>query len=134
VTQESVEQVYKTFVSHVAQGRKMTFAQVDAIAQGRVWSGSEALKIGLVDQIGGMNSALKTAAKLAKISSYSTQNFPEFDKNFDEILENLTLAKLKESFIEEEIGIENYSLLHQIKKVQTQKGIQASLPFEITIR
>ena len=134
VTQESVEQVYKTFVSHVAQGRKMTFAQVDAIAQGRVWSGSEALKIGLVDQIGGMNSALKTAAKLAKISSYSTQNFPEFDKNFDEILENLTLAKLKESFIKEEIGIENYSLLHQIKKVQTQKGIQASLPFEITIR
>ena len=134
VTQESVEQVYKTFVSHVAQGRKMTFAQVDAIAQGRVWSGSEALKIGLVDQIGGMNSALKTAAKLAKISSYSTQNFPEFDKNFDEILENLTLAKLKESFIEEEIGIENYSLLHQIKKVQAQKGIQASLPFEIIIR
>lgn len=134
VTQESVEQVYKTFVSHVAQGRKMTFAQVDAIAQGRVWSGAEALKIGLVDQIGGMNSALKTAAKLAKISSYSTQNFPEFDKNFDEILENLTLAKLKESFIKEEIGIENYSLLHQIKKVQTQKGIQASLPFEITIR
>lgn len=134
VTQESVEQVYKTFVSHVAQGRKMTFAQVDAIAQGRVWSGSEALKIGLVDQIGGMNSALKTAAKLAKISSYSTQNFPEFDKNFDEILENLTLAKLKESFIKEEIGIENYSLLHQIKKVQAQKGIQASLPFEITIR
>ena len=134
VTQESVEQVYKTFVSHVAQGRKMTFAQVDAIAQGRVWSGSEALKIGLVDQIGGMNSALKTAAKLAKISSYSIQNFPEFDKNFDEILENLTLAKLKESFIKEEIGIENYSLLHQIKKVQTQKGIQASLPFEITIR
>ena len=134
VTQESVEQVYKTFVSHVAQGRKMTFAQVDAIAQGRVWSGAEALKIGLVDQIGGMNSALKTAAKLAKISSYSTQNFPEFDKNFDEILENLTLAKLKESFIKEEIGIENYSLLHQIKKVQAQKGIQASLPFEIIIR
>jgi protease-4 len=134
VTQESVEQVYKTFVTHVAQGRKMTFAQVDAIAQGRVWTGSEALKIGLIDKIGGMDNALETAAKLAKITTYSTQNYPEFDKSFNEILENLPLAKLKESFIKEEIGLENYSLLHKIKKVRSQKGIQASLPFEISIQ
>jgi protease-4 len=134
VTQESVEQVYKTFVTHVAQGRKMTFAQVDAIAQGRVWTGSEALKIGLIDKIGGMDNALETAAKLAKISSYSTRNYPEFDKSFNEILENLPLTKLKESFIKEEIGLENYSLLNKIKKVQSQKGIQASLPFEIIIQ
>jgi protease-4 len=134
VTQESVEQVYKTFVSHVAQGRKMTFSQVDAIAQGRVWTGSEALKIGLIDKIGGMDNALETAAKLAKISSYSIQNYPEFDKSFNEILENLPLAKLKESFIKEEIGLENYSLLNKIKKLRSQKGIQASLPFEISIQ
>ncbi len=134
VTQESVEQVYKTFVSHVAQGRKMSFAQVDAIAQGRVWSGSEALKIGLVDKIGGMDAAIKAAAKLGKTNSYSTQNYPEFEKSFNEILENSPFAQWKESAIKEEIGEQNYTLLRKIQKINTQKGVQASLPFEISIR
>jgi protease IV len=134
VTQESVEQIYKTFVSHVAQGRKMTFTQVDAIGQGRVWSGAEALKIGLVDKIGGLEDAIHEAATLAKTTTYSTQNYPEFEKSFDEILKSLSFAKSKESLIKEEIGTENYLILNKIKKVQTQKGIQASLPFEIVIR
>jgi protease IV len=134
VTQESVEQVYKTFVNHVAQGRKMSFAQVDAIAQGRVWAGSEALKIGLVDNIGGMDAAIKAAAKLGKTNSYSTQNYPEFEKSFNEILENSPFAQWKESAIKEEIGEENYTLLRKIQKLNTQKGVQASLPFEISIQ
>ena len=134
VTLESVEQVYKTFVSHVAQGRKMTFAQVDAIGQGRVWSGAEALKIGLVDKIGGLDAAIKAAAALAKTKNYSTQNYPEFEKSFEEIFKNIPFAHLKESFIKEEIGNENYILLNKIKKIQTQKGIQASIPFEINIQ
>ena len=71
----------------------MRFAQVDAIAQGRVWTGSEALKIGLVDKIGGMDAAIKAAAKLGKTNSYSTQNYPEFEKSFNEILENSPFAQ-----------------------------------------
>src|SRR5690606_34496353 len=63
VTLEGIEHIYKTFVSHVAEGRKMNFAAVDSIAQGRVWSGSEALKIGLVDKIGGLNAAIVEAAR-----------------------------------------------------------------------
>lgn len=133
VTQESVEHIYKTFVSHVAQGRKMTFAQVDSVAQGRVWSGSEALKIGLVDKIGGLDDALKEAAKLAKIKDYNTQNFPEFEKDINDILGNLPFAKSKESFIKEELGEETYRLMKHIKKIQSQKGIQARMPYEINI-
>ena len=133
VTQESVEQVYKTFVTHVAQGRKMTFTQVDAIAQGRVWSGAEAIKIGLVDKIGGIEEAIEAAAALVKVKSYSTQNYPEFEKSFSEILENLPFAKTKESFIKE-IGQENYILISKLKRVQSQKGVQVSLPFEIKIQ
>lgn len=133
ITQESVEQVYKTFVTHVAQGRKMTFAQVDTLAQGRVWSGSEALKIGLVDKIGNMNDAIKEAASLAKITSYSTQNFPEFEKNISDILEHLPFAKSKDSFIKEEFGEETYKIMEQIKRVQSRKGVQAMMPFEINI-
>jgi len=134
VTLEGVEHIYKTFVTHVAQGRKMTFAQVDDIAQGRVWAGSEAKKIGLVDKIGGMDDAIREAATLAKIKTYNTQNFPEFEKNIDDIFEHLPFAKSKESFIKEELGEETYKIMNQIKRMQSQKGVQAMLPFEITIQ
>jgi protease-4 len=134
VTQESVEHIYKTFVSHVAAGRKMTVAQVDSIGQGRVWSGSQALKIGLVDRIGGLDDAIKEAASLAKAKNYSTQNFPEFEKDINDILENFPFAKSKESFIKEELGEETFRLMEQIKKVQARKGVQAMMPFEINIQ
>lgn len=134
VTLEGVEHIYKTFVSHVAKGRKMTFAQVDSIGQGRVWSGSQALKIGLVDKIGGLDDAIKEAASLGKTKSYSTQNFPEFEQDINDIFKNLPFAKSKESFIKEELGEETYRLMEQIKKVQTRKGIQAIMPFEIKIQ
>ncbi|KIA96048.1 signal peptide peptidase SppA [Flavobacterium sp. KMS] len=134
VTLESVEHIYKTFVSHVAEGRKMTFEQVDAIAQGRVWSGSEAVKIGLVDKIGGLNDAIAEAASLAKIKSFSTQNYPEYDKKFNDMLQNLPFAKSKEAFLKEEIGEDNYVIIEQIKRLQNKKGVQAMIPFQITIQ
>ena len=133
-TLESVEHIYNTFVTHVAQGRKMTFAQVDAIAQGRVWSGSEAIKIGLVDKIGGLNDAIAEAAKIAKIKSYSTQNYPEYEKDLNDLFSSLPFAKSKEAFIKEEIGEENYILIEQIKRFQKQKGVQAMLPYGINIK
>ncbi|WP_281636333.1 signal peptide peptidase SppA [Flavobacterium marginilacus] len=134
VTLEGIERVYKTFVTHVAEGRKMTFAQVDSIAQGRVWTGIEAKRIGLVDKIGNLNDAIKEAASLAKIKDYSTQNFPEYEKDFADVFANIPFAKSKEALIKEEIGEENYFLLQQVKKVQLQKGIQARMPFEINIQ
>jgi protease-4 len=133
VTLESVEHIYKTFVSHVAQGRKMTFAQVDAIAQGRVWSGSEALKKGLVDKIGGLDDAIQEAARIAKTKNYSTQNYPEYEKNLNDLLESLPFSNSKSDFIKEEIGEENYKIMEQIKRLQSQKGVQAMMPFEINI-
>ncbi len=134
VTTEGVEQIYKTFVSHVAQGRKMSFAQVDAIAQGRVWTGADAIKIGLVDKIGGLDDAIQEAARLAKIKTFNTQNYPEYNKNFDDLLENFPFAKTKERWIKEEIGEENYNIMEQIKRIQSYKGVQARMPFEITIQ
>jgi protease-4 len=133
ITLESVEHVYKTFVSRVAQGRKMSFAQVDSIAQGRVWTGSDAIKIGLVDKIGGLDDAIKEAASISKIKTFKTKNFPEYEKDINDLLENLPFAKSKESFIKEELGAEAYKILEQIKRVQARKGIQAALPYEITI-
>jgi len=131
--QEGVEKIYTTFVNRVAKGRHMSFEQVDAIGQGRVWSGAEAIKIGLVDKIGGMDEAIAKAASLAKIKKYRTQDFPEYEKNLDDILSQIGLAQSKESIIEKEIGSENYMILQRIKRLQQLKGTQALLPYELEI-
>lgn len=136
VTQEGVERVYTTFVSRVSEGRRMNFAAVDSIAQGRVWSGSQAIKIGLVDEIGGMDKAIAHAAALGKTKNYRTQNYPEYEKDLRDLLGKLGVPfiKSKESLIREEIGEANYKILEQIKKASNRTGIQAYIPFEISIQ
>lgn len=131
--QESVEKIYSTFVNRVAAGRKLTFAQVDSIGQGRVWSGQDALKIGLVDKIGGMDDAIKEAASLAKIKEYRTQDFPEYEKDFEDVLAQFGFAQSKEAIMKEELGIENYEILQRLKRLQQLKGVQAMMPYEIKI-
>ena len=135
VVQEGVEKIYTTFVTRVAEGRKMSFEQVDNIAQGRVWTGSEALKIGLVDEIGGLDQALKYAAGLAKVKEYKTKNFPEYEKDFKDIFGNLGIPFMqsKESFIKAEVGEENYKVIEQIRRAQSKKGVQVAMPFELNI-
>lgn len=132
--QAGVERIYSTFVKRVANGRKMTEAQVDAIGQGRVWSGSDAIKIGLVDKIGGLENAIAEAAKLAKIKDYKTENGPDFETNFKDMFKNTPFASSKSSIIASEIGSENYKTLQQIKKATSRTGIQVILPYEINIK
>jgi protease-4 len=133
---ESIERTYATFLKRVADGRKMTTAQVDAIAQGRVWTGIDAHKLGLVDEIGGLDAAIKYAAKLGKTSSYRTENYPEYEKSFDDLLANFTgmaMFKTKEQLLKEQLGEEGFQMLEQIKRVKSRKGIQAMMPYEIEI-
>ena len=132
--QEGVEKIYSTFVNRVAAGRKMTFEQVDAIGQGRVWTGNDALKIGLVDEIGGLDDAIKEAARLGKTTKYRTQDFPEFEKDFKDILENFGLAQSKEKLIKEELGDENYLILQRIKQLTSQKGVLTRMTYELKIQ
>ncbi|WP_447635129.1 signal peptide peptidase SppA [Flavobacterium microcysteis] len=132
--QESVENIYKVFVGRVATGRNMKFEAVDSIAQGRVWTGADALKIGLVDKIGGMGDALKEAAKLANIKEYKTVDFPSYEKKFGDFFGGMPFMQSKESFIKEEVGEENYQMIEQIRRMSAQRGMQALLPYEINIK
>ncbi len=75
--QRSVESIYKTFTKRVADGRKLSIETVDSLAQGRIYSGKDAIKIGLVDEIGGLDDALASAASLAKIKDYRLVEYPE---------------------------------------------------------
>lgn len=133
---ESIEKTYATFLKRVAEGRNMSTAQVDAMAQGRVWTGMDAKKLGLVDEIGGLEAAIKYAARLGKTTSYRTENFPEYEKNFEDFLSNFTgiaALKTKEQLLKEQLGEEGFQMLEQIKRVKSRKGIQAMMPYEISI-
>lgn len=132
--QESVEKIYDVFITRVANGRKMTKTQVDAIGQGRVWTGQDALNIGLVDKIGGLDDAIKAAAVLGKTKTYSTVSYPEYEKSFSDLFQQFVpFAQSKQSIIEAEIGKQNYDLLQHIKNLSTQKGIQARMMYELKI-
>jgi len=134
--QESIEDTYQTFLQRVAEGRNMTMAQVDSVAQGRVWSGTEALEIGLVDELGNLDDAISAAAKIAKLDSYGVKKFPKYKSGFERFMEDLEGAstQLKENLIKNEIGDEAYLILKELESFKEQKGIQARMPFTLDIK
>ncbi|MDY0780318.1 signal peptide peptidase SppA [Tenacibaculum sp. IB213877] len=135
VTKEGVEQIYTTFVNRVATGRKMTFEQVDAVAQGRVWTGKEAIEKGLVDQLGGLEDAIKVAAELAEVDNYRIRNYPSYKKDFKDAFKMMPFAKSqKEEILKDALGDENYRLYNKINQMKNLKGIQARMPFIMNIQ
>jgi len=135
VTKEGVEEVYTTFVNRVAEGRSMSFAAVDSIAQGRVWSGKEAVANGLVDELGGLNEAIDAAAELAEISDYRTTNYPRFSRDFEDAFQPFSIVKTqKDQLLKEELGDAQYKVYQSLKKLKKLRGLQARMPFDIQIK
>ncbi len=134
VTKEGVEQVYTTFVNRVAAGRNMTFEEVDAVAQGRVWTGKEAIDKGLVDELGGLNDAIEYAAEQASITDYRTTSYPRFKKDFEDAFKNFPFASIKENILKDELGKTNYKVYQEVKNMSQLKGIQMLMPYEIDIK
>jgi protease-4 len=126
-----IETIYATFIGHVAEGRGMTAAQVDSIGQGRVWSGADAKRIGLIDDFGGLDFAIKTAAKLAKLEKYRITELPEQKDPFTMIMEELGNDG-SSRILKAELG-ENYAYLNYIREISEMKGVQARLPFQINV-
>ncbi|MEP2057629.1 MAG: signal peptide peptidase SppA [Maribacter litoralis] len=134
--QESIEETYETFLQRVSHGRGMTMAQVDSVAQGRVWSGTEALEIGLVDELGNLDDAIAAAAEMAELSSYGVKKFPKYKSGFERFMEDLEGAsvRVKENLLKDEIGEEAYQVLKELKSLKKQSGIQAKMPFALDIK
>ena len=85
-TIKSIENTYNTFKQRVIDGRGLTSAEVESIAQGRVWSGKQALNVGLVDHLGGLQDAIMAAAKAANIENYNIVNYPKFEEDLESVL------------------------------------------------
>jgi len=130
--QSYVNRGYELFVKRCADGRKMKTEQIKAIAEGRVWTGEDALKIGLVDKIGGLNDAIKLAVEKAKLKSYNIKEYPEKEDFMTKLMKNF--GKDVETRIAKiQLG-EQYNLFKQVKNLDKVNGIQARLPYDLNIR
>jgi protease-4 len=128
VIQKQIEDIYATFVQRVADGRKMTNADVDSIGQGRIWCGVDALRIGLVDELGGIDYAIAYAAKEAGISEYSIEELPIEKDFFTEFVENMQSDTRTADIMRSELG--DFAPLFDAWQRATQmSGVQTRLPF-----
>jgi len=133
IMQSQVERVYMDFKNRVASGRNKSIEYVDSIAQGRVWTGSRAKQLGLVDQLGGLQEAIAEAVKLAKVKEYRIKKYPESKSFVDQIL-NQYPTDLTETSLKKELGMELYSMMKRIQQLKADKGeIQTRIPFEFSI-
>ena len=131
--QSSTDSVYYTFKSRVADGRKKGVEYIDSIAQGRVWTGSRALQVGLVDRIGTMQDAMDCAARMAKLRDYRVKEYPEKRSLLDQIM-NSYKKSIKTDLIKEEIGEKQVRVMNELKKVKQMIGVpQTRLPFSVDI-
>lgn len=132
IVQSQIENIYSTFKQRVAEGRKKDTAQIEAIAQGRVWSGKKALELGLIDRFGGLHDAVACAARLAKTTDYRLREYPQPENLIQKLLGS---PAPMDSKIRTELGEENFRIFSEMKRVkQLAESPQARLPFQFFIR
>jgi protease-4 len=132
IIQNSVNQVYDSFIGRVADGRKKTKAQVDSIGGGHVWVGTDAIKIGLADRVGSFTDAIKAAAKKAKIKDYKIVEYPEKISPLKNLLSDAS-ENISVYYTKKELG-EHYLIYKQMQKAIVNSGIQAKMDYEVRIR
>jgi len=128
VVQAEVERVYSDFKSRVAEGRNQPEEEIEKIAQGRVWTGTQGLERGLVDEIGSLDDAIAFAVKKAALKDYKVKFYPE-EKSFAEQLSE-SFAEMKTNWVKEQVG-EHYQLLQTIKQLKSRSGVQCRMPMEV---
>ncbi len=139
VISEGIELFYQKFVQRVADGRKLTWNQVDSLAQGRVWTGADALKNGLIDQIGDLNNTIEYVAGENKLpKDYIVLSYPIIEMEVEDYLKARWNSSTKaglQALLREEIGKETYDQLQRIKApMQAQGSLQARIPFNLEVK
>ncbi len=128
-----IDRGYNLFRQRVAQGRKMKVENVEKIAQGRVWLGQDALKIKLVDELGGLDKAIAKAAQLAKLKEYHTSAYPGKVDWLDQLLNKTSGGSYIKAQMRQSLG-EYYEPFMLLKDMNNQSAIQARVPFMMNIK
>jgi protease-4 len=128
IMQNMIDRIYNDFVSKVAEGRKLTVAQVDSIAQGRVWAGVDAKRIGLVDEFGGLKEAIAIAAKKANLTEYKISNLPVQEDKLEKLLKSFG-SSTSAYFVKQQLG-DDYKYYEQLQGIRNMHGIKARMLFD----
>jgi protease IV len=132
--QQSVDLIYQQFKRRVAEGRKKDIAYIDSIGQGRVWSGNDALRLGLIDRFGGLQDAVNAAANMAHLKSYRLREYPKAETFFERLFGSSTPMNSTDK-LKVELGEENYKIFQEMISIRKMVNTpQARLPFEFFIR
>lgn len=131
IIQVGIDSIYLNFKEHVAKGRNKSLEFVDSIAQGRVWTGKQALDRGLVDIIGNLDDAIRIAAEKAELTEYTVKEYPHQKEPFEKFLEGFS-SEAESFFLEKKFG--TYSpVVKKLEAVKSMMGVQARMPFEMEI-
>ncbi|MGB0166655.1 MAG: signal peptide peptidase SppA, partial [Luteibaculum sp.] len=131
IIQKQVENIYETFVKRVAEGRNLRPEYVDSIGQGRVWSGLDALELGLVDEIGDLEEAIEEAVKLAELTDYRIKGYPKIKDPIQKILDELNLENMAKTYLSSYVSkdAQLQKSLEHLEAVRRMKGVQMRMPF-----
>lgn len=132
VMQQYVNKTYNTFLTRVADGRNITTDYVDSVGQGRIWSGTDALKLHLVDTLGGIDVAIAKAAQLAKVKNYRIESYPHMKNVWEEFAESMMNKTMLLSKQRAELG-DMYMYFNYLQNSVQMSGVQAIIPFEFSI-
>ncbi len=134
VIQNGVERVYNTFTKRVAEGRNMHQDSVKVYAEGRVWTGEQALKIGLVDKIGDLDDAIAYAVELSEVDDYRLKEFPKKKELMEQLMGDFGFEAIKMKLLKAELGSE-YKYYQQVKNIKANfNTIQMRMPFDIEVQ
>jgi protease-4 len=132
VLQKAVEKTYETFLKRVADGRNLSTSFVNSIGEGRIWSGVDALRLNLVDTLGGLDVAISKAAELADITNYSISEQPALKDFYEELMDMFMESKIKTNMQKSNL-YRTYTYFNFAESVLEWKGIQARVPYMIEI-
>lgn len=133
--EEQIDTVYQQFLKRVAEGRGMRKSKVDSVARGRVWSGKDAKRVGLVDELGGMKSAFEHASQQAGLQDPERETFPEREDPLQQLLTDLNI-QMKEGMLDATLGndMRFYRKYRYLQSVLDMKGIQMRMPYHVEVK
>ena len=127
----SVEQTYKRFVHFVTVNRKKSFDQIDEIGGGRVWSGTRAKQIGLVDDLGSLNDAIAFAATKANLKDYNISSYPKKMSKFEQIFKDMNEDEISAKILKSKLGADNYKIFEQVTNPKLESRVMMELPIHV---
>ena len=134
IMQKSVEQTYKRFVYFVSENRKKSAEEINAIGEGRVWSGKKAKEIGLVDEIGTLDDAIKYAASRAKLTDYQTENYPAKIDKLHMLFSSIEEENIAARYIKKEMDSDSYQFYQLLTNPKLKNSVQMIMPYSISIK